>query len=122
MKQKVYIDSYCEKEDCREIFRQMCIMDSDNEQAQNENEAIRSVFLCADAASKCLHRKVDQSYEPKSPFRVVGYDSFSHEEYTIKTTGSLFEANRIASEKGGTMNIVYVYDDNGKQLEKFGTY
>ena len=59
MKQKVYVASYCQLEDCKESFKRLCTLDSEDHPAKNENEAIRAVFLAADEAAKCLHGKTD---------------------------------------------------------------
>lgn len=57
----------------------------------------------------------------KQKYKVVGYDSFSHEEYPIGEFKTQGEAMEEARKHGGTMNLAYVYF-KGEQLAKYGTY
>lgn len=59
---------------------------------------------------------------PKGKFRVVGVDTFSHEDWVYGDYDSLQEAKDFAKEKGGNMNMVYVYDDKGEYKFHAGTF
>lgn len=55
-------------------------------------------------------------------FKVVGYDSFSHEEFEVGEYKTKDKAINVADKKGGQMTLMYVYDQNGKRIYKAGTY
>lgn len=59
---------------------------------------------------------------PKGQFRVVGVDTFSNEDWVYGDFNSLQEAKDFANSKGGNMNMVYVYDENGQFKHQAGTY
>jgi len=60
--------------------------------------------------------------EKKATFTVEGYDSFSGESFPISSGLSLQAAIDVAKEKAGEMTLVYVLDENGDVVHKFGTY
>jgi hypothetical protein len=57
-------------------------------------------------------------------FRVVGVDTFEGPgaEYMIGDFDDPNDACQTAREHGGTMNPVYVYDDEGVMVFKAGSY
>lgn len=59
---------------------------------------------------------------PKGMFRLIGYDSFEGAPYSIGDCDTLEEAAEIATEKGGTMNLVYIHDDTGVIVDRKGSY
>lgn len=61
---------------------------------------------------------------PTGKFRVVGVDTFEGPtaDYLIGDFPSLEEAKQKATESGGEMNPVYVYDSTGKMLFTAGSY
>lgn len=59
---------------------------------------------------------------PKGEYRVIGVDTFSHEDWVYGDYKTLQEAKTFANSKGGNMNCVYVYDDKGKCVHNAGTY
>lgn len=58
----------------------------------------------------------------KNKFKVEGYDSFSHEDFPVGTYATAEEAIEVATQKGGTMTLMYVYDPNGKCVFQAGSY
>lgn len=58
---------------------------------------------------------------PKGKFRVIGVDTFSHEDWSYGDFDTKEEAIDVAKKKGGTMNKTHVYDDKGKHLFEAGT-
>lgn len=58
----------------------------------------------------------------KSKFRVVGYDSFSNEDWKVGEYWSLDKAKEQADKRAGTMTLMYVYDDKGKLVYSAGSY
>lgn len=59
---------------------------------------------------------------PKGKFRVIGVDTFSHEDWIQGDYNSKTEAISVADEKGGTMLKMHVYDDKGKHLHDAGIF
>jgi hypothetical protein len=61
---------------------------------------------------------------PKGKFRVVGVDTFAGpaEDYLIGDYNSVENARKVCTERGGTMNPCYVYDDSGKPLHEAAIY
>lgn len=57
-------------------------------------------------------------------FKVVGYDSFSHEDWQAGTFSTLEEAKKTADDiaKGKNMTLAYVYDSYGKRVYKQGSF
>ncbi len=54
-------------------------------------------------------------------YKVYGFDSFSHEDFTVGSYPSLEEAKEVAQKEAGTMTLMYVYHE-GKELAKYGTF
>jgi hypothetical protein len=67
-------------------------------------------------------KKREEFKAPKGKFRVIGVDTFSNEDWVYGDYNSLNEAKKFAQEKGGNMNMVYVYDDQGNYKFGAGTY
>ena len=59
---------------------------------------------------------------PKGKFRVIMVDTFDGGDCVEGDYKTKKEAFKVVDEKGGTMNICYVYDSKGKQLRKTGTF
>ena len=59
---------------------------------------------------------------PKGKYRVVLVDTFDGGDCILLTTKSKQKALDLANKNGGTMTIVYVYDDKGRQIHKAGTF
>ncbi len=59
---------------------------------------------------------------PKGKYRVVLVDTFDGGDCILLTTKFKKKALDLARKKGGTMTIVYVYDDKGRQIHKSGTF
>lgn len=55
-------------------------------------------------------------------YRVVGYDSFSHEEFPVGEFHTKGEAVVMANSKAGQMTLMYVYGPDGKHIHKAGTF
>lgn len=55
-------------------------------------------------------------------YRVEGYDSFSHEDFPVGTYETAAEAIAVATQKGGTMTLMYVFDPNGNCIFQAGSY
>lgn len=49
-------------------------------------------------------------------FKVVGVDTFSHEDWVEGYFDTKEEALAVAKSKGGVMNKMYVYDKDGKRV------
>lgn len=64
----------------------------------------------------------DERTAPKGQFRVIGVDTFSNEDWVYGDYKTLQEAKDFARQKGGNMNMVYVYDDKGYFMFQAGTY
>lgn len=60
---------------------------------------------------------------PTGQFRVIGVDTFEGptSEYLIRDCTDLMKAMRLARERGGIMNPVYVFDSEGKMIFSTGT-
>ncbi len=60
----------------------------------------------------------------KGKFRIVGYDSFDHEDFLVGDYKTLAEAKTISNEKtnGVEMLLMHVYDDKGKHLYQCGKF
>ncbi len=59
---------------------------------------------------------------PDGKFRVVGVDTFAHEDWVVGDYGSLDEAVKTANAIGGTMTKMHVYDDRGRHHAEAGTF
>lgn len=59
---------------------------------------------------------------PKNMYRVIGVDTFSHEDWVYRDCKTREEAIALSNEKGGTMNKTHVYDDKGNHLHEGGTF
>jgi hypothetical protein len=59
---------------------------------------------------------------PKNKYRVVGVDTFAHEDFVIGDYDTLETAIRIAKKQGGTMMKVYIYNDKSKYLFDCGKF
>lgn len=59
---------------------------------------------------------------PKGKTRVVGVDTFSHEDWLEGDFDTVEEAKKHAASRGGTMLKMHVYDDTGKHLFDAGTF
>jgi hypothetical protein len=55
-------------------------------------------------------------------YKVIGYDSFSHEDFPVGQYDTEEEAVEVAKEKGGVMTLMYVYDPTGKRIFTAGSY
>lgn len=55
-------------------------------------------------------------------FRVVGVDTFSHEDWVYNEYDLLTEAIECANAHGATMNKTHVYDDQGRNHHSAGSY
>lgn len=58
----------------------------------------------------------------KNKFRVLGFDSFSHEEFHVGYYDTAAEAIKVANEKGGVMTLMYVYDPTGRLFHQAGSW
>jgi hypothetical protein len=59
----------------------------------------------------------------KMKYRVVGYDSFSREEFPVGEYETKEQALAAATKDAGTMTLMYVYDIfSGERISKMGTY
>lgn len=56
------------------------------------------------------------------PFKIRGYDSFSSEWFPVGEYETYDEAVDVANARGGTMTLMYVYDKDGKQVYRAGTF
>ena len=59
---------------------------------------------------------------PKGKFRIIGVDTFDGGDWIVGEYDTLEEAINIANKKGGTMTMMYVYDDRGKLHHSAGTF
>ena len=63
---------------------------------------------------------------PQGKWRVVGVDTFEGPtaDYLIADVDTYEEAQKLADEHGGIMNVVYVYDDKsyGYPIYKRGSF
>ena len=59
---------------------------------------------------------------PKGKYRVVSVDTFDGGDCILLTTKFKQKALDLARSEGGTMCIVYVYDDKGRQIDRSGTF
>lgn len=56
-------------------------------------------------------------------YTVMGYDTFSREEYHIDSFSSIERAKAVAKEHSGQMTLVYVFDSlTGLSIARYGTY
>lgn len=65
---------------------------------------------------------MEWTMEQGKMYSVKGYDSFSGEHYDIGKYKDKDKAINKAKESGGEMNLIYVYDERGVQIAKFGTF
>lgn len=59
---------------------------------------------------------------PKKQFRVIGFDTFSNEAWHDSDWSSKKIALEHAERKSGSMTLMYVFDDQGNQIAKYGTF
>lgn len=59
---------------------------------------------------------------PEGKFRVVGVDTFSHDDWVQGDFDTKEKALECARYKSGTMLKMYVYDDKGKYIDGHGSY
>lgn len=59
---------------------------------------------------------------PKGKFRVVGVDTFSHEDWLEGDFDTADAALAHAKRHGGVMNKMHVYNDVGKHIGYAGTF
>jgi hypothetical protein len=59
---------------------------------------------------------------PKGKYRVIGVDTFAHEDWVQEDGTDKQSAIRIANEKGGNMQKMHVYDDQGNHIHEAGTF
>lgn len=59
---------------------------------------------------------------PKGMFRVVGVDTFSHEDWVELDHYNREAALAHAKMKGSVMNKMHVYDDHGSHIGEAGSY
>ena len=55
-------------------------------------------------------------------FRVVGVDTFAHEDYLVGDFDTKDEAILTAKKRGDVMEKMHVYDDTGKHLFDAGSF
>lgn len=56
-------------------------------------------------------------------YKVVGYDSFDHEEFPVGEYATKEEAIAVANSESGAMTLMYVYDlMTGHRIHKAGTF
>ena len=55
-------------------------------------------------------------------YKVIGYDSFSREEFNVGEFSTKDEAVSVAKDKGGVMMLMYVYDAIGNRVARYGEY
>lgn len=66
-----------------------------------------------------------RTIEPRAPqgkIRVVGVDTFSHEDWLEGDFETEEEAKKHAASCGGVMRKMHVYNDSGKHLFEAGTF
>lgn len=54
-------------------------------------------------------------------YKVVGYDSFSHEDWEVGQYKNKDDAINAAKERAGTMTLMYVYEGDNR-IASFGSY
>ena len=59
---------------------------------------------------------------PKGKFRVVGVDTFAHEDWIVGDFADEKTAIETAKAKGGVMTKMHVYDDRGHHLAQAGSF
>jgi hypothetical protein len=59
---------------------------------------------------------------PADRFRLIGIDTFDNQDWLEGDFADQAEAMKLADEKGGTMLLMEVYDDQGKIIHKTGTF
>lgn len=59
---------------------------------------------------------------PKGKFKVIGVDTFDGGDWVVGIFSDKNKAIEKANSQGGIMSITYIYDDNGNQVYKAGTY
>jgi hypothetical protein len=61
--------------------------------------------------------------ETTKKYKVVGYDSFDHEEFPVGEYATEKEAVDVANARGGTMTLMYVYNMvSGCRVHKAGSF
>ncbi len=69
------------------------------------------------------NRGIDEQFSqhaPEGKFRVIGVDTLDGSDWVSGDFDTLEQAKKHANREGGTMLMVYVYDDQGRQLHKAG--
>lgn len=59
---------------------------------------------------------------PKGKFRVIGVDTFSHEDWVQGDFDTKDAALACADAHGGEMTKMHVYDATGKHIGEAGTF
>ena len=71
------------------------------------------------------NRGIDEEFnrEPqKGGYRVIGVDTFDGGDWVQGDFETKEEALKVAKEKGGSMTKMYVYNQDGKCIDDFGTH
>lgn len=87
-------------------------------QPQSSEERIKALR----AASKRNMKRIVKKCMPLK-YKVVGYDSFSREEFSVGNFSSTDKAIQCADKHSGSMTLMYVYDTiTGHRIYKSGTF
>lgn len=71
------------------------------------------------------NRGIDELFSrcaPRGKFRVVGVDTFDGGDWLEGDFPTLEKAKKRASEEGGQMTVMYIYNDNGQCVGRAGTF
>lgn len=71
------------------------------------------------------NRGIDEQFSRKAPrgmYRVIGVDTFDGGDWLDGDYDTLDAAIKVAQAKGGTMTVMYIYDDEGRTLGSKGTF
>ena len=71
------------------------------------------------------NRGIDEQfsrYAPEGKYRIIGVDTFDGEDWLYKDEESLDEAVKFANQHGSQMNLVYVYDNQGRCVYRAGSF
>lgn len=55
-------------------------------------------------------------------FLVQGFDSFSHEEFSVGRYATAEEAIAVANARGGQMTLMFVHDENDNIIHRAGSW
>ena len=75
--------------------------------------------------SKGGNRGIDERFSRRAPrdkFRVVGVDTFDGGDWLEGDFPTLKKAKKRASEKGGQMTKMHIYNDKGQHVGGAGTF